>query len=91
MVCKLSFLSNSCSHQKGQSSGGFTLKNLYLGKVKTAPFKDFLLIPLSKEWYQANDGKPIVFDARLTLNGKLVLTGSLSKLVSTKEVDTNAR
>ncbi len=63
------------------------MKNLYLGEVKTIPFKDFLIVPFSKDWLNANNGEPIVFDAKLTLNGKLILTGSLSKLVRTKDVD----
>ena len=58
-----------------------------LGQVKTTTFKDSLLIPLSRDWLAANDGKQIVFDSKLTLDGKLVLTGSLSKLVRTKDVD----
>ncbi len=65
------------------------MKEIDLGQVKTTPFKDFLLIPFSKDWLVANDGNQIVFDSKLTLNGKLVLVGTLSKLARTKEVVKN--
>ena len=80
---------STCTHQKTKSEGSFYLKAIDLPQVKTTSSKDFLLIPLEKSWLNVNDGKPIVFDARLTKNGKLILTGSLSKLVRTNEVDTN--
>jgi len=66
------------------------LYQVNLGQVKTTLFKDFLLIPLSKEWLSANDEKPIIFEAKLTKNGKLQLCAELSKLSQRcKEVDTN--
>jgi len=61
------------------------LKEINLGSVQTMAFEDFLIIGLSKNWIYANDEKPIVFRASLSRDGKLVLTGTLSKLVSTKE------
>ena len=65
---------------------------LSLDPVKTRPFNDFLLIPLSKKWLQVNDGKPLVFEAKLTEKGKLELCANLSKLShNSKEVDTNVK
>jgi len=61
---------------------------LSLDPVKTRPFNDFLLIPLSKKWLQVNDGKPLVFEAKLE-GSQLVLCANLARLQSTKEVDTN--
>ncbi len=87
MVCKLSFLSYSCHHQKNKCRGSYILKNLDFGKVKTSFFKDNLLISLSKDWLAINEGKPLVFEAKLTKNGKLELSASLAALDSSKEVD----
>ena len=67
------------------------MKNLNLGEVKTTPFKDFLLISLSKDWLAVNEEKALVFEAKLTKNGKLELSASLSALDGSKRVDTNAR
>jgi len=64
------------------------LKEIALDKVKTRSFNDFLLIPLSKKWLQVNDGKPLVFEAKLN-GGKLTLSANLRKLDSVKNVDTN--
>lgn len=61
-----------------------------LGQVQTEVFNDFLLIPLEGRWLQVNDGKPLVFEAKLTKDGKLELCANLSKLShSSKEVSTN--
>ncbi len=61
-----------------------------LPSVKTTLFKDFLLIPFSKDWLAVNEGKPLVFEAKLTKNGKLQLCAELSKLSQgCKEVDNN--
>ena len=59
-----------------------------LGSVRTIPFKDFLLIALSKQFLHANDGKQIVFDTKLN-GSKLTLSANLTKLDSVKKVDTN--
>ena len=65
------------------------MKNFDLEKVKTIPFKDdFLLIALSKEWLNANNGKQIVFDTKL-IEGQLVLSAKLARLERTKEVVKN--
>ena len=65
------------------------MKSLDLGQVKKTPFKDFLVIPLEKKWLLINDGNPIIFHAKLKLNGELVLASSLAKLASTKKVIAN--
>ncbi len=62
------------------------MKSLDLGQVKSILFKDYVIIPIAKEFLIVNQNNPIIFKAEIALNGKLVLTGSLSKLVSTKEV-----
>ncbi len=59
-----------------------------LPSVKTISFKNFLLISLSKDWLAVNEEKALVFEAKLTKNGKLQLCADLSKLSqSCKEVD----
>ncbi len=60
-----------------------------LPSVKTTLFKDFLLIPLSKDWLAVNEGKSLVFEAKLTKNGKLELSSRLAALDRSKEVDIN--
>ena len=60
-----------------------------MGQVQTTPLDDFLLIPLSKKWLFVNEGKPLVFEAKLTKNGKLELSASLAALDSSKEVSKN--
>ena len=66
------------------------MKEINLGKVKTIPFDKYLTIALSQEWLGANDCKPLEFDAKLTLDGELVLRASLEGLSrKTKEVITN--
>ena len=62
------------------------MKEINLGIVQTKNFEDFLIIGLSKNWIYANDEKPIVFHARLSPDGKLVLTGTLSNLSNTRDV-----
>ena len=64
------------------------MKSLDLGEVETTISTKFLLIPLSKEWLAVNEGKSLVFEAKITKNGKLQLCAELSKLLqSCKEVD----
>ena len=58
-----------------------------LGQVQTEVFNDFLLIPLESRWLQVNDGKPLVFEAKLTEKGNLELTARLAALVNSKDVD----
>jgi len=60
-----------------------------MGQVQTTPLDDFLFIPLSKKWLFVNEGKPLVFEAKLTKNGKLELSASLAALDSSKEVSKN--
>ncbi len=66
------------------------MKTIPLDPVKTIPFKDdFILVAMSKDFLRANDGKQLVFDVKLTLDGKLKLCASLSKLShNSKDVDT---
>lgn len=64
------------------------MKNINLGKYLAHFFGGYLLLAFSKEWLKLNNGKPIVFDAKLE-NGKLILSGSLERLDRTKEVDNN--
>jgi len=66
------------------------LKEIRLNKIKTFHFDKYLAIPLSNNWLEANNGKPLEFDAKLTLDGKLVLEAQLQGLTTrTKEVITN--
>ena len=79
----------TCKHQESKGYGDAILKEINLDSVKTIPFQDFLVIPISKEFLIANNGKQIVFDSKLTLDGKLVLVGTLTKLARTEEVVKN--
>jgi len=80
-------LSCTCKHQESKGYGDTILKEINLDSVKTIPLQDFLVIPISKKFLIANNGKQIVFEAKLTLDGKLQLCAELSKLTqSYKEV-----
>jgi len=63
------------------------LRNINLGKHLAHFFDDYLILGFSKDWLKLNDGKPIVFDAKLE-GSKLVLCANLARLQSTKEVVT---
>ncbi|MCH7969007.1 MAG: hypothetical protein IH841_07180 [Thaumarchaeota archaeon] len=66
------------------------MKDLDLDKTTSHSFSDYEIIALSKEFRHANDGKPLIFEAKLTKDGKLELCANLSKLShSSKEVSTN--
>lgn len=66
------------------------MKEINLGKTKTVLFDKYLTIALSNEWLSANGGRPLEFDAKLTLDGQLVLSANLEKLSDrTKEVNDN--
>jgi len=66
------------------------MKELNLGKVKTTNFDQYLVLGLSNNWLVANNGKQLEFDAKLTLDGNLVLSASLEGLSdSTKDIDEN--
>ena len=56
------------------------MKELNLGKVRTTNFGQYIVLGLSNKWLQANSGKSIEFDAKLTLDGELVLSARLEKL-----------
>lgn len=59
-----------------------------LDKIKAEPFDQYLILGLSKKWLDANGGKPISFDAKLTKDGYLVLLARLENLSKrTNEVD----
>ncbi len=83
---------STCKHQESKSGNrGFALKSRELGKAKTFPFEKHWILAFDNRWLQVNDKKPLVFEVKLTKNGKLELSASLSALDSSKEVDTNAR
>jgi len=65
------------------------LKEINLGTTKGHVFEEFLIVSLSKKWLFVNEGKPLVFEAKLTKNGKLELSASLAALDSSKEVSKN--
>lgn len=66
------------------------MKEITLDKVKTFHFDKYIAIPLSDNWLEANGGKPLEFDAKLTLDGKLILSASLEGLSDRiKSVDDN--
>lgn len=61
-----------------------------LGQLKAEPFENYLILGLSKKWLDANGGKPISFNVKLTKNGSLVLLANLENLSKrTNEVDSN--
>ena len=66
------------------------MKNINLGKYLAHFFGGYLLLAFSEEWSKLNDGKPIVFDAKIE-NGKLLLCANLARLQSNKEVDNNVK
>jgi len=59
-----------------------------MGQVQTTLFNDFLLIPLSKKWLFVNEGKPLVFEAKI-IESNMVLSAKLEKLERTKDVVKN--
>lgn len=81
-------MSSSCKHQEIQTQGSSKLRNINLGKYLAHFFDDYLILGFSKDWLKLNDGKPIVFDAKLE-GSKLTLSANLTKLDSVKKVDTN--
>ena len=91
MVCKLSFLFNSCKYQETKIEGRFALKEISLEAVEAKPYHEFLIIPLEKSWLKVNNEKPLIFEVKITKNGKLELSSRLAALDSSKEVDINAR
>lgn len=65
-------------------------KEFNLGTVKTTNFDQYVVVGLSNKWLQANNGKQLEFDAKLTLDGELVLVAQLEKLATkTQEVIEN--
>lgn len=81
---------SSCKHQEILYRGYISLKDLDLDKTTSHSFSDYEIIALSKEFRHANDGKPLVFEAKLE-GGQLVLCANLARLQSTKEVGTNGK
>jgi len=79
---------NSCFNQKIKDRGSFELRPIELGNVQTKLFDDFLLIPLSKKWLFVNEGKPLVFEAKI-VEGNVVLSAKLERLERTKEIVKN--
>ena len=65
--------------------------NKDLGFITTKIFDDYLIIPFSRDWLCLNAGKPIKFNVVLTKEGKLVLSGLLTDLDRTQDVDTNGK
>ena len=83
-------MSCSCKHKETKARGSFKLRNITLGKYLTHFYNDKLILGLSGDWLKLNDGKPIVFDAKLE-NGNLVLCANLARLQSTKRSDNNVK
>ena len=83
-------MSCSCKHQEILYRGVVSLKESNLGKIKSHSFSDYQIIAISKEFLHVNNEKPLIFEAKLTKDGKLELCANLSKLShSSKEVSTN--
>ena len=80
----------SCKHQETKTRGSSKLRNITLGKYRAHFYNDKLILGLSGDWLKLNDGKPIVFDAKIE-NGKLLLCANLARLQSNKEVDNNVK
>jgi hypothetical protein len=59
-----------------------------LGIIKSHISDKAAVIAFSKEWLDANEGKPLEFEAKIEKN-RLVLSANLESLDRTKEVDTN--
>ena len=57
--------------------------------IRTKPFDKFLILALEERWLRVNQGKPLVFEAKLSMDGKLEFSARLAKLSgNSKEVDT---
>ena len=66
------------------------MKEISLGKIKSHLFGDYLTLAISKEFLDANGGKPLEFEAKLTEKGRLVLSAPVQGLSDrTKDVDSN--
>ena len=83
-------MSCSCKHKETKTRGSSKLRNITLGKYLAHFFDNYLLLSFSKDWLKLNDGKPIVFDAKIE-NGKLLLCANLARLQSNKEVLTHGK
>lgn len=59
-----------------------------LGKIKSHISDKAVVVAFSKDWLDANDGKPLEFQVKIEKN-QLVLSANLESLDRTKEVDTN--
>lgn len=59
-----------------------------LGKIKSNIYDKAVIVALSKDWLDANNGKPLEFEAKLERN-HLVLSARLETLDRTKEVVSN--
>lgn len=66
------------------------MREINLGKVRTTKFGHHVVLGLSDKWLAANNDKQLEFDAKLTLDGKLVLSARLEKMSDrTIDVDEN--
>ncbi len=61
---------------------------IVIGKITTKQFDNFLIIPFASDWISLNDNNQIEFSV-VVKESKLVLSGNLSSLDRTKEVDTH--
>ena len=62
--------------------------SIVIGKITTKQFDNFLIIPFSKKWLLLNDDNSIEFLVEVK-EGKLVLSGNLTRLDRIKDIDDN--
>lgn len=55
-----------------------------LGKTTTVEIGEHIVIGLDKRYQKLNDGKPLVFSAKIDKNGQLVLLGPHLKMKPSK-------
>ena len=61
------------------------MKERNLGLLNAKKFDRYLVVGFSDRWLDLNAGKDIVFDVKLTKEGRLVLSAKLCELDRTNE------
>jgi len=64
------------------------VSRIKIDKISTKQFDNYLIISFSKQWLSLNNDKPIEFFVEVK-EGKLMLSGNLASLDSTKDGGTN--
>lgn len=64
------------------------LKEIDLGTTKTCEFGNYIIIGLDKKFLKLNNGKPLVFDAKINEKNQLVLSATFPAKVDKTNIST---